>query len=203
MTLTYKTDSSFFMYVKPPGSHVGLDILRQWFQASPSGKFRLILDQELDTSFPSLKDINKFYPGIKTFAVVVNPWARMKIIYDSLSEKTNPISHLAGIGLNEFILKLSNFKDDKNWPFSFTPLTPQTDWLEYIDDAGNLQTVDYVFTAENMVEEFKIIQDYFMCYDKLSSSVIIPDYQDCYNDTSKNIIAEYFKKDIDKFNYTF
>jgi hypothetical protein len=190
------------MYVKPPGSHIGLDILCQWFENSPSGKFRLILDPELDTNFASLKDINKFYPGIKTFAVVVNPWARIKIIYDSLPEKANPISHLSGIGLDEFILKLSNFKDNANWPFSFAPLTPQTDWMEYTDDSGNLQTVDYVFTAENMVEEFKIIQDYFMCYNELSSPVI-PDYRDYYNDTSKNIIAEYFKKDIEKFNYKF
>lgn len=201
--LTYKTDSSFFMYVKPPGSYIGVNILRQWFETSPSAKFRLIVDQELDNSFASLSEINKFYPGIKTFSVVVNPWARIKIIYDDLPRITSPISHLADIGINEFVLKLLDFKENAEWPFSFTPLTPQTDWLEYIDDNGNLQTVDYILTAENIVEEFKIIQDYFICRNELSSPVVVPEYRDYYNDTSKNIIAECFKKDIDRFNYKF
>jgi hypothetical protein len=203
MSLTYKTDSSFFMYVRPPGSYVGINILRQWFQNSHSAKFRLLIDQELDNNFASLKDADDLYPGTKTFAVVVNPWARMKIIYNDLSRVDSPISYLAGCDFETFILKLADFKTDASWTFNFSPLAPQTDWLEYTDDSGNLRTVDYIFTAENLEKEFKVIQDYFLCQDALDSSVVIPEYQSYYNNTTKNIIAKYFKKDIDKFNYTF
>jgi hypothetical protein len=203
MTLTYKTDSSFFMYVKPPGTYVGMNILRQWFHRSSSAKFRLIIDQELDDKFSSLKEIDGFYPGIKTFAVVVNPWARMKIIYDDLSRIDSPISYLSRFSFETFVLKLADFESDVNWAFDFSPLTPQSDWLEYTDIDGNVRTVDYILAAENLEEEFKVIQDYFLCHDPLNSPVVIPEYQNCYNDTTKNIIAKYFKKDIDRFNYTF
>lgn len=203
MTLTYKNDSSFFMYVKPPGSYIGMNSIRQWFQDSPSAKFRLILDQDLDNNFASLKEIDEFYPNIKTFAVVVNPWARMKIIYDDLARVDSPISHLAECDFETFILKLSDLNIGTAWPFKFSPMAPQLDWLEYTDSDGNLRTVDHVLTAENLVDEFKIIQDYFICYTELDGLLEIPDYQDCYNDTTKNIIAKYFKKDIDRFNYTF
>lgn len=203
MNLTYKSDSSFFMYVKPPGTYVGVNILRRWFQESPSAKFRLIVDKELDDNFSNLKEISEFYPGIKTFAVVVNPWARIKIIYDDLSRIESPISHMAGCDFELFISKLSDIETNTNWPFSFSPLASQVDWLEYIDSAGNLQTVDYVLKSENLEQEFKVIQDYFICHTPLDSAVEIPNYRDCYNDRTRSIVAEYFKKDIERFNYEF
>lgn len=203
MSLTHKTDSSFFMYVKPPGSYIGVHDIQRWFYAKTMSKFRLIIDPELDENFATLKERSEFYPGIKSFAVVLNPWARMKLVYDDLQRVQSPISYLAEYDFETFISRLHELADVKDWPFSFSPLAPQAYWLEYTDDSGNKHGVDYIFHAEDLDEEFKVIQDYFGSNHPLVWTDHIPEYKEHYTELTKNIVAELFKEDIEKFGYKF
>lgn len=203
MSLTYKNDSTFFMYVKPPGSYIGVHDIQRWFMASSVSKFRIIVDQELDDNFATLQERNEFYPGIRSFAVVLNPWARMKVVYDDLQRIDSPISHFAKCDFETFILKLPELANVEDWPFNFSPLASQWHWLEYADSDGKKYTVDNIFHAEHLDQEFKVIQDYFEVYQPLKWTDTIPEYKSYYTDSATQIVAEIFKEDIEKLGYVF
>ena len=86
--------------------------------------------------------------------------------------------------------------NDKFW---FTLATPISDWFEHGD-----YKADFILKDTNLVDDFKQIQDYFCSQ---SSPIHLPNkspsYKKYYNKTTKAIVAEIFKKDIDRFGYKF
>jgi hypothetical protein len=206
MDFTYKEDDSFFTHVLPPATLFGSTIYN-WFNENGSSRFRLIRDAETELSFMSLKQVDELYPGVKTFSIVINPWARMRYAYLAMLEAEklggHPLIDAFGFTaktFEEFILTLP--KINNNSEFWFTPTTPLIEWLEYEID-GKVRQVDYILRAESLDEDMKPIKDYF-CSDKPLRPVReIPPYREYYTEEMKQIVAELFSEDIKRFNYTF
>jgi hypothetical protein len=200
MTLTYKNDSSFFIYVKAPGSYIGIKEIAKWFESNTVSRYRLIIDDELDSNYATIQQVDEYYPGVKSIGMVINPWARPVIAYNDLQNMDHHLTSIASGTFTEFINNLLKLKE-ANVPYN--PLSPQVDWVEYTDNNGIFHTADYIFKCENLNEEFKIIQSYFENYTPLEWFHSIPEYRSYYTDETKQIIAELFKKDIERFNYEF
>jgi hypothetical protein len=200
MTLTYNNDSSFFIYVKAPGSYIGIKEIANWFEASAISRYRLIIDDELDSNYATIKQVDEYYPGVKSIGMVINPWARPVIAYHDLQQMDHPLTDIASGTFTEFINNLLKLKEEKTL---YSPLSPQIDWVEYVDADGNIHTADFIFKCETLDEDFKVIQEYFEIDTPLTWLHTIPEYRSYYTDETKQIIAELFKKDIERFNYEF
>lgn len=197
MKLTYKNDSSFFICVKPPVNYIGTKEITKWLESNIESRYRIIVDDELEANYATLKEIDQYYPGVKTIGVTINPWARALIAYNDLQSKSHPLSKLAEGSFEEFILNLSKASSLNKF------LLPQLHWFEYVDDAGIPRAVDYIFKCENLDSEFKTIQDYFVTSKPLSWLNDLPAYKEHYTLETKQIIADMFEEDIKKFNYEF
>lgn len=208
-TFNFKTDDSFFTTVLPPFTYYGTAV-KQWLEADNVSRFRFIRDIEIDKEFWNLEQVDDIYPGIKSITIAINPWARMRYAYLSLChmKDTADYSYLTKDILDmipldtfkDFIISLQDTKTVE--PFWFALGTPVSDWIQYTKD-GCLKEVDYILRDSHLAEDFKVIQDYF-CTDR---AFILPEalseYSKHYDETTKTIIAELFKKDIEKFGYTF
>lgn len=198
MTLNYKNDSSFFTYVRYPFSYIGIEDIVYWFEciAPKIAIYRIIIDKELDNQKISLKTLEENYPGTKVISVVMNPWRRIWLAYSNLKENKDT---RADCDFSNFVKSIS-IKVDKS---KVNALSPQIDWLSYKNKDGSIREADYIFKVENLDEEFKVIQEYFNCYEPLYWIHSIPEYQDHYDEESKLIVAEMFAKDIERFGYEF
>jgi len=201
--MTYKTDPSFFSYIKPPGSYIGISEITKWFENSIHSRYRLIIDNELDELYAGLHERNEFYPGIKTFAVVINPWARIKLVYDDLHRIEHELSDLASGTFTEFVNLLPTLSTDNIWYDRYHVLSPQNSWLESTHADGSINTVDYLFKVETLDTDFKVIQEYFENDKPLTWLHTIPKYKSHYTAKTKRIVSNIFKEDIEKFGYTF
>lgn len=208
-TFNFKTDDSFFTTVLPPFTYYGTSI-KKWLEAESVSRFRFIRDIEIEKEFWNLKQVDEIYPGIKAITIVVNPWARMRYAYLSLCymKEAGDYSYLTKAILD--MIPLDTFEDfivslqDKKLvePFWFALSTPCSDWITYTED-GQVRETAYILRDNYLAEDFKAIQDYFCMDRELTIPELLPEYQSHYNDTTKAIIAELFKKDIDRFGYTF
>jgi hypothetical protein len=201
MTKTYKIDNSFFMYIRIPISYIGIGEVKYWFHciAPKTAMYRLIVDEELDENYTDLKEREEQYPGTKVIAVVMNPWARIRLSYVNLVNNKDP---RVNCEFNEFVKYISdnleNMSDkDKR------SLRPQIDWLKYTDENSNVREADYIFKVETLDEEFKVIQDYFECQEPIRWFNELPEYREHYNEESKSLVAKMFAADIEKFEYKF
>jgi hypothetical protein len=201
MTITYKTDNSFFTHIKIPMSWYGVWELRYWFQTlgGYAPKYRMIIDEELDEARLDLKRRDEYYPGTRSIGIVMNPWARIRSLYVDLQIKKDP---RADMNFTEFVKIFPKSKDVKfnHW---WHPLDQQIRWLEYQTEDGSVRRADYIFHAERLKEEFCVIQDYFECYEPLPWWTPLPEYKEFYNDETKAIIADLFAEDIERLDYTF
>jgi hypothetical protein len=205
MTITYKTDDSFFIGIYPPFVYHGLSI-KNWFINSGIAKFRFIRDVDVENEFYNLEQIADLYPGIKTVGVVLNPWARMRqafINFNELKAAGNTkyalnVELLDKVELDDFdkfIGQLSKFPQDEKLWFNMT--TPLMSWLSH-----DLGQADYILRGEHLEEDFKPIQEYFCTEFPLVLKPAI-EYKEFYTTTSKNTVAKLFEQDIDQFKYTF
>lgn len=206
MSATFREDDSFFTYVLPPCTLYGSTIFH-WFESNGASAFRLIRDNEVETSFMNLEQVDELYPGVKTFSIVVNPWARMRYAYLMLCELKVFAGHPLIDAFNfkaetfeQFILNLPNIQPTDT--FWFTPTTPISKWLEYEAD-GNLRKVDYILKAETLDDDFKPIKDFFCSERPLELRRAIPDYREYYTEEMRQVVAELFKEDIERFDYKF
>jgi hypothetical protein len=206
--VTYKDDDSFFTYVTPVGSAYGLFSIFKWFANAESAKFRLVRDPEIENYRLNLQQVDELYPGCKTFAIVMNPWRRVYRAYkfshlayelnDNLQRNNETIDAFAldRSTFETFVKQLPNSKaTSKYW---FTPITQQYEWLEYTE-----RTIDYVFKAETLDEDFKSIQEYFCNTTPLVFDEELPSYQEHYTEETKQIVSNLFAEDIKRFGYEF
>jgi hypothetical protein len=206
MHLTYKTDDSFFTVLMIPGDFHRASIFK-WIEQSSQAKFRFIRDHEIEADYLNLHQIDDIYPGIKTIAIVTNPWLRVVRAYKTIQDlKTETRKIPATVfdfntdSFEDFICNIKNVPaTDKYW---FTPTTPQKQWLEYNTENG-VRTVDYILKSETIDTDFKIIQDYFCTDVPLTNTEKIPTYRKFYTKKTRDIIADIFAEDIEYFNYKF
>lgn len=207
MTITYKTDDSFFTTVFPPFIYYGWTV-KLWLSENNVSKFRYIRDSESEQEFWNIQQINEVYPEIKTIAIVVNPWARMHYAYDQLCvmKENNQLS-----SLDLDFLKLDNFSkfvtELPNLPasvgnFWFTLTTPMCKWFDYTVD-GKIKTADYILKDASLTSDFQALQDYFCSGEPLRVRSSLPCYKEFYNTETKEIVATLFKEDIERFDYEF
>lgn len=208
MTINYKNDDSFFMIIPIPGVSARRNILTQWFFKNNESKYRLITDQELKEGHEGLKVINDIYAGIKTVAIISNPWRRALSGYlELISYKEQPAcpAHLYEINTDSFEDFLQNNDDllknpkwNKWWNFS----TQQVEWINYTNSSGEVETASYILKDENLEVEFKELQLYFENNDTMNFPPLI-EYESYYTDVTRKIVAERFADDIKLFGYTF
>ena len=86
--MNYKDDDSFFTTVFPPFVYYGWNV-KSWLLENENAKYRYIRDYEIEQEFWNVEQINEVYEGIKTIAIVVNPWARTYYVYQQLLEMKN------------------------------------------------------------------------------------------------------------------
>ena len=156
------------------------------------------------------------------FCFTRNPWARFLSLYnyarmtESLyHSSTKPEAALYGKHLDYDLLrdatlnecahylqegKLLHDKSCNHWH-------PQVNWI--LDSQGKL-LADFVGKVENMEQDFNYICDKLCLTSSLSMQNTSstgprdPDYYRCFFDQeTKRIVADYYKDDIDQFNYCF
>jgi hypothetical protein len=198
---TYLNDDSFFTQIAIPGQFGNISLLK-WFSSSNVGRFRIIQDDEADADFLNLAERLELYPGITTYTVVMNPWARALFCYQQLKtcqeqNIDNPfIKYFDMTSFEKFVMSWSTEKFEQS---QFTLDSPQVDWIVSGD-----QTVDFIFQAETLTEDFQVIQKYFTQEDKpLEIVEMYPDYRDKFTEPMKEKIRQLFKKDIEYFGYEF
>ncbi len=203
---TYLEDDSFFTNIHIPGQF-GWSTLIGWITTKNVPCFRVIYDQEADTDFLNIKERLDLYPGIKTFATVMNPWARAALCYEHLMlAKDNGIDHpflryFDCTSFESFVLSWPEAQYENSW---FKLSTPQIEWLEYIDDNGEVKTADYIWRAEHLDEEFKTFQKYFDLEDApLIHLEKYPVYKHLFSVEMIQHIEKLFYKDVDRFGYKF
>lgn len=172
--------------------------IMEWFRNSKNGQYRFIRDYDIIGNEATLKEIDALYPGVSVITVTSNPWARVWIAYNSLKISNNlPDEALAKLNFETFESFLNGLGNVPHIGKYF-----QTEWTEYPVDNG-IRVADYIFKEESIVEDFKVIQDYFKTTQPLEVQVPITEYQKFYNDTTQALVADIFKKDIEQLQYDF
>lgn len=198
---TYLNDDSFFTYIAIPGQFGNISLLN-WFCSSNVARFRIIQDDEADADFLNLKERLELYPGIVTYTIVMNPWARAFFCYQQLSacqEQNIENPFIKYFDMSSFENFVMSWPTEKFENSRFTLDSPQVEWIVDGD-----QTVDHVFRAESLEQDFEIIQKYFTQEnDPVKITETYPDYQDKFTEPMKEKISQLFKKDIDYFGYKF
>lgn len=197
---TYKTDFSFFGYINTPGSFLVIhEGLTKWFDSEPNAQFRLIVDLEAEDDNLSFSQLQDMYPGVRTIAIINNPWRKLVVIYESLKkvvEENRTIDYIKGFDLTD--LTFESFLRQLDTPIGKwwnSLLTPQSKWLE----EGN--ELLYVVRDDFVEEDFKPIQEYFESTNPFEVDLV--DYRCYYNETTKKLVEDSFKEDIERFNFKF
>jgi hypothetical protein len=155
-------------------------------------------EYERISGHPNLSMIKKSWNVSRSFAIVRNPWARMVSSYFYLQQykfywENNNIKSIDDFPTwDQFVGKLDY--DTQSWN---SLSTNQCKWIE--------PGVDFLFKAESLTEEFKVIQNLLNCAKPLPyiNTSTHNDYKTYYTTDQKNKIANIFKEDIELYNYTF
>lgn len=205
--MNYKTDNSFFTTVFPPFVYYGWSV-KSWLLQDEHAKYRYIRDYEAEQEFWNIEQINEIYSGIKTIAIVVNPWARMYYAYQQLrvmkETQNTQVVDLTNIPLDNFSSFVNSLPSMPTTigDFWFSLTTPVCKWIDYERD-GEIITADYVIKDKTFEEDFKRIQEYFCSAVSLDMPKKLPSYKRFYTKKTKDIVADLFKEDIDRFGYEF
>lgn len=135
------------------------------------------------------------------FAFVRNPWDRVVSQYHHRLGVNQQNIRSKGITFNDWVIEVYHKKNTEYRNFN-SMFLPQKDWLS--DMNGNI-IVDYIGRFENLDEDLEFIKN------KLGIEKSTPHlraskrakYQEYYNKETRDIVAQYFSKDIEHFNYSF
>lgn len=200
--MNYKNDDSLFIGVHIP-INGWIEDINVWFGKNQVASIRLIQDYDAEFEFLNVEQINNFYPGVKTFTVVCNPWYRIADGYLGLKRKKEEgvdlpfFKYVKLETFEDFVKDLTNTKFENFW---FNLSTPQKDWV-----IRNEHKVDYIIRLENVEEDLRPLKLYFL-EDRSVHFYTDPlafDYRSMYNEETKNIIRNLFLQDIEYFNYEF
>lgn len=203
--MTYQDDPSFFIYVHIPFAERNLSTLQNWFNNNHQAKFRLINDDEVHDAQMNLEQLETLYPGVKTFSIVMNPWALCFLAYRTLwaKEQAEPGVYTKDVDISSFenfIKGMTTPSDNGLW---YSGVPNQIDWLKFTLPNGDVQEADYIFREEFLAEDFSVIQNFFETDAPLENIHPLPDYKSRYTEETKDIVAQAFARDIARFGYTF
>ena len=183
-------DPSLFTVVNVPFSNTGYALsIVNWFYRGSLSKYKQIFDNEAFHRNFNMTQYKELYPGVKTIATVSNPWRRMFDIYIEEISKSNP--EVPG-DFNLFVEQLHS----STLPTGYL----QSAHLSTLEGAS----ADYIFRVENIVNEFKEIQTFFLSDSQLRQlpPYISTAYVSEYSDQSIRLVEEMFIDDIEQFGYT-
>ncbi len=134
------------------------------------------------------------------FAFVRNPWARMVSLYQFQKAKNkNPFFHQNDdISFKNWIITKYHDKSNRELLNRKT----QTEWL--VDNHGQI-SIDFVGRFENIVHDFNTLKSLFQANWQLkyknSSKSSSDFYRPWYDAHTSKLVQEYFKEDIENFDY--
>nr|VFJ51828.1 MAG: Sulfotransferase family protein [Candidatus Kentron sp. FW] len=144
----------------------------------------------------------EIYDGFYKFAFVRNPWDWQVSMYHFILKETDHVSHATVKSMDSFEEYLAWVIDSKKSPYAKGATKFQKDMI--VDEKGRI-IVDFVGRYENLAEDFqKVCRTVGIeaSLPRINQSVH-QDYRAYYNDGTREMVAEYFKKDIELFGYTF
>ena len=202
--MTYQEDPSFFIFVHIPFADMNYVTILNWFETTHQAKFRLINDNEVHDQQMNLQALEGLYPGVKTFSIIMNPWALCFRAFRTLwmKEQTEPGVHTSDVDISSFenfIKGMTQLNDNGLW---YSGVPNQIDWLSYQLPDGSTKEVDYILRQESLAEDFAAIQEFFEA-EPLANIHPLPDYKDRYTEETKQIVAQVFARDIARFGFTF
>lgn len=207
--MNFKQDNSFFTIINIPNPY-DKNLIVSWFFKNQSSRYRLILDDEINDQNLTLQSVHETFPGIKTIAVVTNPWEKLYRSYKKMLEiyENNQVDLWLDEadctqGFDKFLEEVLSIKKLKNFSYWWIPSTQNIEWIEYIDETGTIQTIDYVLKAEDITEQFVPIQNFFESDIKYTSSYAPVEYKDSYSSKGRDLVYDTFKDDIERFGYQF
>ncbi|HHP7229673.1 MAG TPA: sulfotransferase family 2 domain-containing protein [Xenococcaceae cyanobacterium] len=136
------------------------------------------------------------------FTFVRNPWDRVVSHYqfrlksNQTKLQDNPLSFTEWVKVTYGDNKDSSYYDK---PVMFRP---QNEWL--LNDQNEID-IDLIGKFENLVSDFAIIADKIGCdphLPKINRTKKV-DYKQFYNAETKEIVAKWFQKDLELFDYKF
>ena len=136
-----------------------------------------------------------------TFAVVRNPWDKVVSHYHYRVQTDQTNLGTSPVGFTDWV-RLSYGQKDPLYYDKPIMFMPQSDWVS--DHDGKI-LINFVCHFENLNDDFSYVAK------ELGISVNLPHlksskhghYSDCYNEESRDIVANWFKKDIENFGYSF
>lgn len=175
-------------------------------------------EQQLLSTHTYASELRKFigpsqYSAYYKFSFVRNPWERLYSLYNfmTFSDEINRAGFIFDQdeaerrGFKWFLLdnrikatRVRIYGVDVN---VCQQTTPQLDWLT----EGDKLIVDFVGTYENLQQDFQLVSDHLKLNTTLpwENKYSKKRYVDVYDNEMIDWVAQYHKKDIDMFNYTF
>lgn len=147
------------------------------------------------------KEMEDKYNQFYKFAFVRNPWDWQVSYYHFILKETTHIRH-------QLVKSMSGFEEYLEWvintknPFPKGATKLQKDIIT--DKEGNI-IVDFVGRYETLAEDFKYVCKVLNLKASLPhlNQSVHHDYRLYYSQWSKKIVADYFREDIELFNYNF
>lgn len=169
----------------------GITDVYNWIEYIADVQRYFIRDWELENQYASVSQIHEIYPNIKTYNIVMNPWARAKYIFDT--------------NITPEYFDMSSFENFiMNWEYVQLPMswrgttTPQVHYI--FDETYNL---DYILRAETLATDFISIQTAINNFTPFCVYEKYPNYREHYTTEMKQKISDLFKDDIELLSYTF
>jgi hypothetical protein len=190
-------------YIHIPRTGMGMKyIIRDYLK-----NYYNVIDEELwMINHPNLKMVREHYPTGMTLSVVRNPWQRIWSFYKKISTEGywldwNNQQLMDLKPFNEWLIDYGNPEVVFNFPRWFTRFTEMVDFISY-----EKNTVDFICKAENLEEDFKIVQTY------LNATAPLPnisytynhyEYREYYTSEGAEIVRKIHSRDCDIFKYVF
>jgi hypothetical protein len=203
------TEKPTFLFIHIPktaGTSIG-----EWMYKF-YGHHNVVTHKHAPISYKNFKDID-----MPSFCVVRNPFSRAVSLYQELGSiihenRLESIFNITNITLKDwekgfdyfiqhfFEIVLTQYKDD-------IPISPSFTQLSYIT-INDVIKVDNILRFENLSQDFKQIQtltNHHVDLDKwkVGKFDYLKNYKTVYTDNSKRLIEDFYKEDLEKFNYIF
>jgi hypothetical protein len=212
-------DNSLFQGIKIPITYRYIKEIEIWFDGFPPAKNRYIhfVDDvnsddssglyALTTAKTNIDHRKALNPNYKYIGVVMNPWARMVLMFETLKNFTAQqklsfpsFDQINLSNLEAFISQISLLPKDDSWPVWWWFTTNQSDWLI------GTHTTDYILKAETLESDFAPFKNYFQNEQPVlpvDSLYAVPEYHSRYTENSATIVETLYQKDIKNFGYSY